>query len=259
MQTLLSKIIHTSNLKEGDAIGTEECPLKKDLNYLDSQFLPEWQNSLNSSTKMFFKIITFLGYGNAAIAIFALFFAFSSRDKAFYLLLVHTFDGFLNQQLKIIYRDPRPFMTAEAIEALDCSKTYGNPSGHATTVACFYTSLFLLIFYDKDFTLERRLIFNADQQQNVRKRNSSQALSIVSDKTFQNNNQRNGLNDYLKQTRVKQIAHWVSLLLLIALIGCIGISRVVLGAHSINQVIFGCDYGDSDQLHFSSQALKLPG
>lgn len=83
-------------------------------------------------------------------------FAFKSRDKAFYLLLVHTIVTFINKNLKIIYRNPRPYMVHSEIIAFGCPKSFGNPSGHSSLSACFLTTLFLVIFHDKDYLEEAK-------------------------------------------------------------------------------------------------------
>jgi membrane-associated phospholipid phosphatase len=75
-------------------------------------------------------------------------FAFSSRDRAFYILLVHTMASIVNKNLKIIYRNPRPYMVDAEITAFGCSKSFGNPSGHSSLSACLYVTLLLLIFHE---------------------------------------------------------------------------------------------------------------
>jgi membrane-associated phospholipid phosphatase len=107
---------------------------------------------------MYFKFVTLFGYGQAAIVFFALAFVFSTREKAFYLLFVHTVAGICNQELKILYRNPRPFMVSDEMQAISCSKSFGNPSGHSSLSACFYTTLFLIAFYTPKDTMSTLLI-----------------------------------------------------------------------------------------------------
>jgi len=92
--------------------------------------------------------MTLFGYGQFAIIVFALFFTFSTREKAFYMLLVHTVAGIVNQELKIIYHNPRPYISSPDVLALACSKSFGNPSGHSSLAACFFITLFLVIYHD---------------------------------------------------------------------------------------------------------------
>jgi membrane-associated phospholipid phosphatase len=94
-----------------------------------------------------------LGNGPVAVGFFILYFCFSTREKAFYILLVHTFIGTINLELKIIYHNPRPYMTEPNIIPYNCSKSFGNPSGHCSLTSCFFLTLFLMIFHDKDYAL----------------------------------------------------------------------------------------------------------
>ena len=100
--------------------------------------------------------MTLFGYGHAAIVAFALFFIFSTRDKAFYLLLMHTIAGIMNQELKMVYHNPRPYMSSPDVQALACSKSFGNPSGHSSLSACFITSVFLVVFHDTPLRIYRQ-------------------------------------------------------------------------------------------------------
>jgi len=80
--------------------------------------------------------------------IFAMFFTFSTREKAFYMLLVITVIGIANQEIKMIYHNPRPSYGSPDVQPLACSKSFGNPSGHASLSACFYISFFLVMYHD---------------------------------------------------------------------------------------------------------------
>jgi hypothetical protein len=49
----------------------------------------------------------------------------------------------------MLYHRPRPFYTNEDMQVYKCSKSFGNPSGHASLSIMFYTTIFLLAFHDK--------------------------------------------------------------------------------------------------------------
>ena len=79
----------------GLIIGTEFAyrdPLFK----LTLRWVPHLQSSLSNASINFFWFMTFLGYGNAPVAVFVLYYVFSTRDKAFFLLFVHTCEGYVN-------------------------------------------------------------------------------------------------------------------------------------------------------------------
>lgn len=91
---------------------------------------------------------------------FFIFYIFSTREKAFYLLLVHTTESLFNQLTKMIYRNSRPYFYQERDMKIfgSCAMTYGNPSGHASFSAAIYVTLFLLIFHDRDHRMEQRVV-----------------------------------------------------------------------------------------------------
>ena len=147
----------------------------------------------------YFKTMTLLGYGQAAIVFFVGFFVLSTREKAFYLLLVHTVAGIVNQELKMVYHNPRPYISSPDVQALGCSKSFGNPSGHSSLGACFYTTLFLIVFND------------LEKFRHVKYENK----------------------------KLYYLAMFCTLFLVIN----IGLSRVVLGVHALNQILYGGLYG----------------
>lgn len=51
----------------------------------------------------------------------------------------------------MIYHDPRPYISSIDIQGLSCEKSFGNPSGHATFASCFLSTIFLVIFHDKEY------------------------------------------------------------------------------------------------------------
>ena len=55
---------------------------------LDLEVIPGIQETFSEATIMYFKLITLCGYGAAGAVFIFIFFTFSSRDKAFYLLFV---------------------------------------------------------------------------------------------------------------------------------------------------------------------------
>ena len=96
----------------------------------------------------FLKKVTYLGEGHAGVVFIGLTFTFASRDRSFYILFVCACVFIINKTLKLLYRNPRPYMISPELTAFGCSKSFGNPSGHSSLSSCFYTSMFLLIFHD---------------------------------------------------------------------------------------------------------------
>ena len=98
---------------------------------------------------------------------FFVFYIFSTRERAFYILLVHTTESLFNQLSKMIYRSPRPYFYQERGMKIfgSCAMTYGNPSGHASFSAAIYVTLFLLIFHDRDHRVEERVVIRSSINQ----------------------------------------------------------------------------------------------
>lgn len=117
---------------------------------LTLEIVPPWQAQYTRESFLIklTRAITYLGEGYAAAILFTFAFVYTSRDKAFYLLFVHAAATTVNKNLKIIYRNPRPYMISPELTAFGCSKSFGNPSGHSSLSACLYMSLFLITFHD---------------------------------------------------------------------------------------------------------------
>ena len=126
-----------------------------------------------------------------------------------------------------MYRSPRPFyMTPDIRDLGSCSMTYGNPSGHASFAACIYPTIFMLIFHDKDYVASSI---------SIKGRNSSGDGSIVGGSIVQDYKWFSFTNN--------KIVYWICLCITVTMSVMIGVSRFMLGAHSIDQVIYGWQYG----------------
>ena len=97
--------------------------------------------------------------------------------------------------------------------------TYGNPSGHASFSAAIYITLFLLIFHDRDYRVEDRVVMRSSINQG--------SGSVVIDQK---------LNTQFKwyQFTKNRWVYWFGVLLTAFMMIGIGISRFMLGAHSID-------------------------
>jgi len=104
--------------------------------------------------------------------------------------------------------------------------TYGNPSGHASFAATIYPTIFLLIFHDRDYMAGTRII---------KGRKSSEDGSIVGSSMVSDFRWFSFVNN--------KFVYFTALLLTISIAVMIGVSRFMLGAHSIDQVIYGWQYG----------------
>jgi hypothetical protein len=127
------------------------------------KYVPGWQEGMSGASVKFFEIITLFGYGAAGVTYFFILYTFSTREKAFYFLLVQTSESLFNQLAKMIYHQSRPYFYTERGMKIfgSCAMTYGNPSGHASFSASIYITLFLLIFHDRDYRVEERVVMRS--------------------------------------------------------------------------------------------------
>mmetsp|Transcript_23379 Transcript_23379/g.23001 ORF Transcript_23379/g.23001 Transcript_23379/m.23001 type:complete len:92 (+) Transcript_23379:185-460(+) len=74
-------------------------------------------------------------------------FAWSSRARAFYYLVVFCLITYIQSITKIFYHQPRPYMVDTDIEVYDCSSEMGSPSGHTVIATISISVIFLDIFF----------------------------------------------------------------------------------------------------------------
>lgn len=110
----------------------------------------------------------------------------------------------------MIYHNARPYIASdETTPFFTCSKSFGNPSSHASFSATFYLTVFLMLFHDKRKKVRNPNALISDDYQNVE------------EIQYQN-----------KPVQVSGGLYALSLIFTILLILLISLSRVVLGAHS---------------------------
>ena len=115
-------------------------------------------------------------------------------------------------------------MTPDIRDLGSCSMNYGNPSGHASFAACMYPTIFMLIFHDRDYMARI-----------IKGRKSSGDGSIVGSSMVEDYKWFSFVNN--------KIAYWICLAITVTMAVMIGVSRFMLGAHSIDQVLYGWHYG----------------
>jgi hypothetical protein len=165
--------------------------------------------------------------------VFTLSFVLTSRDKAFYIIFVHAAATTINKNLKIIYRNPRPYMVSPELTAFGCSKSFGNPSGHSSLSACLYTSIFLIMFHD-----------HVDHYKQYKKFKRNQSFQLA-EPLLQGSARGSGFNGACagydnREEESKdhgffyKLKYLICLMLTVTIIISVGLSRVALGVHSFN-------------------------
>lgn len=91
--------------------------------------------------------MTKLGGGKEMVVWFIVSFIFQRRALAIYVCSVLCLDKLINSYIKLLYANPRPYMIESSIMPIDCSSSFGSPSGHASSSAMISTTLFLHVFH----------------------------------------------------------------------------------------------------------------
>lgn len=160
------------------------------------QFEKSWQQSSLKSTITFFKIVTNLGGGYFLVLYVLIAYFFFPLTSAFTLIVGLVSCNYLDNVMKLLYHNPRPYWSDSTLFMNSCDGGFGNPSGHSFSSTFTYFGFFQLLAQTNFFS--RSIIFQI-------------ILGVLA----------------------------VMLVIIIVL------SRIILGMHSINQIIYGCSLGIS--------------
>lgn len=166
-------------------------------------FIEEMQKSRNTSKDNFFKLISEMVSEEFIAGLMLLTYNFSPRRFFLKILALFFTLQTIMSFFKEFYHNPRPFFSKDNIDAISCSKGYGNPSGHCMFIIGFYGTLWTLIFVN-----------NTDEKNT-------------------GNTEKPPCNTH------SAIIKWILFILLIFCIISTFIARLYLGAHSLNQTIYG--------------------
>ena len=147
------------------------------------------QENSSNGVITFFKITTELGNVGAIIPMIFIIFLFFPINKSYAFISVITYSVYIDNVLKIMYGNPRPFWIDNSL-AKACDGGFGNPSGHSFSSSAIYLTLWHLIT----------------------------DLEIITN-----------------QSLIKIMILILTILIIITVV----MSRVFLGVHGINQIIYG--------------------
>ena len=128
---------------------------------------PLWQQTLEEVPVMqekkklykFFHTITTMGNFYSFFLIYALCFNLMPRPAAMYIICASTFVHYLNNEMKSIYNQERPYWVNQDIKSSACLTGLGNPSGHMMGNVFIYVSLYLHRFYEVGVIRPRMSMF----------------------------------------------------------------------------------------------------
>lgn len=144
---------------------------------------------------------------------------------------------------KNIHHSPRPFWLSEEIRPQKCSDEFGNPSGHSLIASHFAMYLFFSFVHKQKSNEDERqdLLMEHAFMQRIQNSGETAAETSSSDVSRLDSSIDKAFADGPKQlTYVQKLA-----IFLVLNIGWIvmGYSRLILGMHSLNQIIYGALLG----------------
>ena len=99
------------------------------------------QNTFSKSEIQFYKIISnILGYVIIVLG-FIFVFCYFPLNKSILLFITFIFGDYIEDLMKLIFSDPRPFWLNSILSQGSCEGSYGNPSGHSIKAFLFSLSL----------------------------------------------------------------------------------------------------------------------
>ena len=103
--------------------------------------IPELQQSFSPLTLTFYGYITNLGKFEGILPLIVLIFNYFPISISYFLLLSYIFSFYLDNILKLLYQDPRPYFVNTEIIPYKTDTDFGNPSGHSLASTVFYLAL----------------------------------------------------------------------------------------------------------------------
>lgn len=187
-------------------------------NYSIKELIPWLQTHLTGNLLLAMQLVSFIVDDGKYIWIL-MFYAFFNRAAAFYVIFSTILLSQWIEIVKLVYTGARPFMVGDMIQVSECSPTFGRPSGHVWGVTV-YGTLLLLSFCDTHEIRGCGELFHRGEAMDSNRRQTCHT-SIRGETWF-------------------RVAAFIGLILVIALTG---VSRMTLGVHSLDQVLYGFTIG----------------
>lgn len=108
-------------------------------------FIEEWHKDPWSITKIFFQIMTTLGGEYCLVIYLLLIYFFFPLSKSFSFVIGIIACNFIDNVMKLLYHNPRPYWNEPSLFSGSCDGGFGNPSGHAYTSTFTYLGFFRLL------------------------------------------------------------------------------------------------------------------
>ncbi|KAL4432659.1 hypothetical protein ABPG74_004952 [Tetrahymena malaccensis] len=189
-----------------------------------------------------FTIISYLGQ-EELIAVFVLFgfIFFANKIQALKILIGTMVAVYLICFLKLWYTDPRPYFVYPDLQGIGCDPEFGKPSGHALITSVLFYLMFDSFVNKKIFS---PVITQQDDKQQY-KETRVVDIEMIPQDSSNNSPQQQGQSLNIKEIIYQErfLNSFIYLPIYLALLLLVGFARIILGAHSFNQVLLGWAYG----------------
>ena len=195
------------------------------------RFAEAFQKHQGKFIYYFLTVITDLGFPGTMVLLGLLAIFQKEREKAYRIVFFALAAGGIIGTLKLVYHSPRPWYSNKNIKVYECKNTdFGRPSGHAFFSTFIVLMLYKLLVYDR---------FHAITSPTAVPSSKIEGAATDSDLEKQ--------TDALPATQAlsvrQKFAHILLGLILMIFLGLVGLSRIYLGDHSLDQVCLGWSFG----------------
>lgn len=137
---------------------------------------------------------------------------------------------------------PRPFWVYDNIHGVKCYTQFGNPSGHS--IAASYFAYYVYFMYVRELS-DFEFYFSEDddgkkiQQSELFTTKMSNGVKYTLRKSSQQYGTLNRFSIIDRLQDLSKVQKYLILLLLTTIVFCMMLSRMILGVHFLDQVLFG--------------------
>jgi len=121
--------------------------------------IQEYQEYYSDFTIRFYGYYTNIGKFEGIFPLIVLIFNYFPLSVSYFLLLFYVISFYIDNILKLLYQDPRPYFINTNIIPYKTDSDYGNPSGHSLASTVFYLALLNFCKNTKFFKNNRHLYY----------------------------------------------------------------------------------------------------
>ncbi|CAD8117495.1 unnamed protein product [Paramecium sonneborni] len=197
------------------------------------------QQTIPVFEKLVYEFFTYIVFIPPIAAFYCFIYDNNKLNSLLYLSVV-VISVTMNEILKNIYHQARPYMIEPDIKSLRCNSDFGKPSGHAQNSLVMLILMPVLLF--PSIKQLRRHRVQDEYQKKIEKKENHTGYTISNlDKLDLENSSLQ--DDTIIQSKSKIAIKILLIAFILLSIIMTGISRIFLGVHSIGQVVLGWVWG----------------